>query len=470
MTVAPLSARNLPRAHRLPILALGLLAACSGGGGSTGSASVTNAGTTAVTLTQSNPLATSDQNTLDQLALQVNQDYPFLALKAEAETAYLAAHGLPVSSEASARLGQDIDELAFSAIQKAVNNDPWHPKVYLVDAGPHNWFGLQIPGGRYSYDNPDNIYRTIPISGSLHYVIHGQRHTPGPADVTFSLINNPNSQGTVAVLSGNDLVLNADGSYTVTVDSDPANGRVNHIQSTSQAVQLFIRNNLGDWNSDTPDTLSVQLLDDASGQSAPTEADIAAQAALNLQESIVDYGVGALGVETMANQVNTQSAPSQSSTLGTLTTQASSFGHWSITDDQALVVTVNPGGAGYFVVPLTDPWMVTVDPGGHQLSLNEAQAQANADGTYTFVIATQDPGVYNWLDTAGLHEGTMMARWQDLPGTTPASGGPAITTQLVALSQLSTVLPANTRMVTPAERQQQLAARAAGYALRFATP
>ncbi|GAF08287.1 DUF1214 domain-containing protein [Paenibacillus pini] len=323
-----------------------------------------------------------------------------------------------------------------------------------------------MPGGRYSYDNPDNIYRTIPIDGSSKYIIHGKRTSPGPTDVTFSLISNPNSQNTITFLSGNDLVVNADGSYSITVDSDPANGRTNHIQSTSAAVQLFIRNNLGNWNTETPDALTVERLPDGSQHTPKSQLAIAAEAWTNLQESIIDYGIGALGIKTHLNPVNTLSSPTSSSTLGTLVTQASSFGHFKLADDEALVARVTTGGAGYVVFPVTDPWMVTVDPIHHQSSLNNIQAAPNANGSYTFVVSVKDPGVANWIDPVGLHEGTIMVRWQNLPSTTPASGGPSVQTQVVKLADLSSVLPSDTSYVTSNQRNQQLADRAAGYALR----
>lgn len=418
-----------------------------------------------------NPLATSDQQVLDAFAIKINQDDNFTVLKAEAKAAYKTAHGLPISDEASSSIDAAIDELAFSSVQKAVNSDTYFPKVYWVDAGPRNWFGLDVPGGRYSYDNPDCIYRTIPIDSSLSYIITGYRHAPGPADVTFSLISNPNSQNTVAYLSGSDLVIDADGSYTITVNSTSADNQTNHIQSTTSAKQLLIRNNLGNWATQKPDNLTVELVDDNSSESALTEAEIILAAISNLQESIVDYGVGALGIKTSLNEVNTLSTPSQSSTLGTLTSQASSYGHFNLTDDEALVATVTQGDADYFVFPLTNPWMITTDPAS-QVSLNNEQAVANANGTYTFVVSLEDPGVYNWLNTTGLHEGTIMVRWQGLPtsssSSTSSTASPAVDVQVVALSDLASVLPSETRYVTAIKRASLHAQRIAAYAQRTA--
>lgn len=418
-----------------------------------------------------NPLATSDQHALDALAIKINQDDNFTVLKAEAKAAYKTAHGLPISDEAASSLDVAIDELAFSAIQKAINSDVHFPKVYWVDAGPRSWFGLDVSGGRYSYDNPDCIYRTIPIDSGLSYIIQGYRHASGPTDVTFSLISDPNSQNTVAHLSGSDLVVDSDGSYIITVNSSSADNQTNHIQSTLLAKQLLIRNNLGNWRTEKPDNLTVELVDNSSGHDPLTEAEIILAATWNLQESIVDYGVGALGIKTSLNKVNTLSAPSQSSTLGTLTTQASSFGHFNLADDEALVATVTQGDADYFVFPLTDPWMITSDPAS-QVSLNNKQAVANANGTYTFVISLEDPGVWNWLNTTGLHEGTIMVRWQGLPtsssSSSSATSSPAVEVQVVPLSELVSVLPSETRYVTAKERASLLAERIGAYAQRTA--
>ncbi|KAJ5778081.1 hypothetical protein N7520_001327 [Penicillium odoratum] len=413
----------------------------------------------------SNPLATSDQRDLDDLALQIYQNNSFTVLKAEAKAAYKTAHGLPISDEASSSLDAAIEELIFSAIQKAVNNDSNYPKVYWLDAGPRDWFDLDVVGGRYSYDNPDCIYRTIPIDYSLDYVITGYRHTPAPADTTFSLISDVNSQNTIASISNSDLIINDDGSYTITINSSTAGNNTNHIQSTLLAKQLFIRNNLGDWLTQTPDNITVELVGGTS--STPiTDAEILSTAKWNLQESIIDYGAGSLGIKTSVNEVNTLSSPSQSSTLGTLTSQASSFGHFSLDTNETLVATLTPGDSTYWVFPVTDPWMITVNPGSSQDSLNSEQAVANSNGTYTLVVSREDPGVYNWVNTTGLNEGTIMVRWQGLPTSDSDSTSVAITTQLVQLSDLASVLPTETKYVTSEERADQLAQRVAGYALR----
>ena len=411
-----------------------------------------------------NPLATADQQQLDARLARVAAAYDFAAERALLRTQFIAGHGVLMSAETRARLDGAIDELVGGAIAEAVNGDPYLPRVYWLASEAHRWFGTEVPGTRWAYDNPDNAYRTIPIDPAGHYVVHGRRRGTGPADMSLSLIDDTVTQGTLAYLDGKTLKVDADGTYAVTIDPDPANGRDNHLQSVDGAVQLFIRSNLGDWLNEDHDALRVERLDTAEPGTEPTDDEIAAQAAAFLRKAGPIYGLALLGLKTMTAPVNTLPAPSTTSTPGALVTQANSFGHFRIADDEALVIRFDPGGAGYWIVPVTDPWMLGVDPGAHQSSLNHRQAIADADGRYTFVVAVQDPGVHNWIDTAGLHEGTLMVRWQRLP---EGGGHPAISAQRVKLAALADVLPSDTVRVTAQERARQLDERRAAYRRRF---
>ncbi len=415
---------------------------------------------------KNNPLATEDQHTLDQLATHIYQTYPFTSLRENAKEVYVKAYKKPLTKEAESVLNAAIDELIFSSIQKAVNDDPYHPKVGWVQSGPREWFGLDVPGGRYAYDNPDNIYRVVPIDEKLRYVIHGIRHSV-LADASFSLIDNINSLKTVAILTNQELVLNSDGTYDITVDNQPANGRINHLQSTRKTRQLLIRNDLGNWQDEMPDSLTAELLDNNINHLPMSEARMVAHAAEIIRICTFGYGFGALGVKTKAkfHPVNTLSKPNPPSRLGGLVTQTASYGYFELDDTEALVLTLDPAGAHYFVIPETGPWMTSLDPGHCQSSLNNMQSFANADGKYRFVISRKDPNVYNWISTCDLHEGTIMVRWQVLPDKNKV---PPIQTAVVPLSDLAIVLPSDTQWITPLERQQLQSARLEGYQKRSA--
>lgn len=142
------------------------------------------------------------------------------------------------------------------------------------------------------------------------------------------------------------------------------------------------------------------------------------------------------------------------------------MGHFKLAPDEALVINLRTGGAGYFIVPITNWWGTTNDVATRTASLNKAQSVPNADGTYSFVISTADPGVYNWVDPCGMGEGILTLRWAEFENGIP---GPDLgaDSKVVKLADLKSALPPETKFVTVDERAQQLADRAASYAWRL---
>ena len=85
--------------------------------------------------------------------------------------------------------------------------------------------------------------------------------------------------------------------------------------------------------------------------------------------------------------------------------------YFSLAEDEALVVEVMPPACEYWMIALHNHWMETLDYVHHQSTLNCHSATLEADGSVRFVVAHRDPGVPNWLDTAGHERGTVGVRW-----------------------------------------------------------
>ncbi len=80
-----------------------------------------------------------------------------------------------------------------------------------------------------------------------------------------------------------------------------------------------------------------------------------------------------------------------------------------------------------------------------------------------YVIGLRDPGIQNWLDTAGLPEGSFLARWtycDEYPSD--------ISSRVISLDDLDDHVPADTPRVTPEERARVIAARQAAISRRYA--
>jgi hypothetical protein len=357
-----------------------------------------------------------------------------------------------------------LEEWAFQSATEAIDSDPRRPHVVEVSAAPHRWYGLTVPGGRAGIDNPDTLYFVVPVEAASSYILTGKRVSPGPVDSNFSLMPADLSR-TISNIAQSQLQIGPDGTFTITLDRTPANGRPNHIQLTGDAGFLFIRNTLADWNTAHVDEFAVQRT--AGPPPAPPLDDAAlAKKTLALLQSVFTHWVDDYQPRIYGAPVNVIPQPGKpGDKAGFLVAQRNALGHFRLGKDEALVVTYNPGGAAYATLPVSDVWGITPPYWTHQNSLNNQQAARNPDGTVTVVVSSWDPGVYNWVDTVGLAEGFIMARWQ---GLSP-KGEPAVSTKLVRRADLAAALPPGVRHVTAAERAQQRAQRAAGFLRRFQT-
>ena len=121
---------------------------------------------------------------------------------------------------------------------------------------------------------------------------------------------------------------------------------------------------------------------------------------------------------------------------------------------QALLLETDlPETVRYWNVQLSDMMWNSIDWMNRQSSLNGGQARIDHDGKFRAVIAADDPGVPNWLDTGANNEGAIMLRW------TGASSGPAPILTVVDAAELKSRLPADTPSVSKKEREEALRAR-----------
>ncbi len=409
-------------------------------------------------------------------------------------------------AENLARLDQAVIEYATQAALAVQLLDSMNPVVIQQVAPPHDWYLQDFAGSRIWYDNPDTIYRFIGVNSASSYVISGRFDLSAgkdlPADTNFSVLTGL-SGITADNLNGRDMVINPDGSFAITASSAPAApGQTNHLQLVPGTTLITTRNTLTDWNSQPPMTLSVlrvsgpppSLFAQIGGFAIPGIGPLIAGDPLltslvslipplptvrpvqAIETAIIMLLLGIsgenryMGVATtdpstgQLRQPNTMSQPDRNAEF--LSSQLQSAGYFSLTDDQALVITVDPGNARYFNLPVTDLWTITGNYWDTPSTLNKGQSIPNPDGTYTFVISPTDPGVANWVATDGLNQGTISMRFQDFD---PASEAvPTVNTEVVALTDLGSVLPDTTVYVTPAERAEQIAQRQLGYNLRWA--
>ena len=419
-------------------------------------------------------LATPGQREREALAIKLLASQPMQDALARVRKLY-ADHDLGKTAAGQASIERASSHFATTAALFATIEDSDNPYLLWSTCAEHQWMGLDVPGSGYGLDNPDNIYRMAQVDGGVRYEIKGQIVGKAPQQHTLVLFRSipgitqaMNEKGTMAELSGTNsdsLEIAADGSFTITIDSTPANGRPNHITTPAdmKGLHLLGRDSMSDWSVERPVRLDIRRLDPPSGPGLPDEAALAKRAA-EMLDMITPYWLAWVVSHVYARPVNEVPQPWLRVTGWGCTQQ----GNFKLGADEAWVITLDAIGARYFNFQLCDPWAVARNYVTKQSSLTGHQADRNADGTYTFVVSAQDPSVHNWLDTDGIDAGTYQCRWQGLPKGTASSDGTVVSTKIVKLADLKSALPAETRFLTHHERKAQLAQRAKDYANRVA--
>ena len=139
---------------------------------------------------------------------------------------------------------------------------------------------------------------------------------------------------------------------------------------------------------------------------------------------------------------------------GGFSTQTYIEGLFDLKLDEALILeTKLPEKCRYWNFQLDDEFWGSGDWMNRQTSLNGFSARVDADGGFRVVISAQDPGVPNWLDTAGHQRGGMMGRWNT------CSSAPLPTAQVVKVTDVRTYLPADTPTVSADARDAAIRLR-----------
>jgi hypothetical protein len=414
-------------------------------------------------------LATPAQIEAERTLLRLLHDPELKRIQAELG-AELAATPRGQTKSGAATLNHAIEEWTNSLTMAEISiHQPVPAITWGTDNTPRTWLGYTLPGIGTSGDNPDAIYRLAVIDGSRQYEVLGRfdmrrraaqltlelhmgaKVTPPPMDAKKSDLS------PLASISDRDLDIAPDGAFRLTV-GPTADSRV-HMLSKPSALTLAFRDMLSDWNQ-RPCSLELRPLDNAPPQRF-TDVDILRAAYKDLPPYIrfwsrfPEIWFGGL----KGNKISPVQGRN-GSLAGFMA--AISF---DLAPDEAIIVTMAPGGAGYTGFQLMDPWMIGADAKRHQVCLNLSQSVPNADGSFTYVISQTDPGVANWLATAGLGEGLGVLRWQAVPES--ADLNPADLTRdfrVVKLAELVNMpdLP----RITPGQRKAQMDARVEGYNMR----
>ncbi|MET0370122.1 MAG: hypothetical protein ABW039_01960 [Sphingobium sp.] len=365
---------------------------------------------------------------------------------------------IPAEQRADDQVRQEAGRLALSALAAgvldALASDPNHP-VFLPQI--NNYLTIGQP-------NADTNYRSAKIAPGGTYRLRGRRGSMALARIAEAGPRPPQVPG-VADLGAerpvhdlNALKIDGEGRYDVILSpARPAGHAGDWWRLDPTTDRLLVRMVGSDWSREVEPTLSIERLDrpasrprlsaqalEARLRSVPTAATFIAPLLVDRPQKLrVD------GYENRLKGVDL-------SRLGGMTGKFDYEGAYALRDDEALIVEAPlPTTCGYRSIMLVNDLYETIDWYNNRTSLNGSQASADADGILRIVVSARDPGVRNWLDTAGYATGVIQGRWTD------CSSQPVPTVRKVSLSAVRVSLPKTTPRVTPQERERNVRDRRA---------
>lgn len=407
-------------------------------------------------------LDTEHQQEAEQLLLEVLATPAMTDAIAQVEQRYLAD---PQGSTQAGRstVPTAARAIAAAAVQLAIAGEARDLPLKWVANAAHTWHGMQVPASGYGIDNPDNVHRDTGLDPMGEYRILCRPGDRVPGQQSFLLYADLPGLGEVT-REGAEIVAHfvhrpqPGEEFVLTVGPEPRDDP-RHLCTQGKASFLIVRDALTDWGNQVPVPLGI------------TRTDRPAEAALPALDAVVERTVEILGRisrywldydnEFIFSREANALIPPRARPFGAACSTA-----FVLAPGHGLLVRIDPGGAAYLGCEVTDPWGVTREYVGALGSLNGNQVLPDTDGTVSYLVAPEDPGVHNWLDTGGLDRGLLTVRWQAFPdGTTPDGDTLVRECRVVALEDAPTLL--SHQQVDAAGRAEQLRQRRNDYENRL---
>jgi hypothetical protein len=285
-------------------------------------------------------------------------------------------------------------------------------EIYVdADAARPTLTPIVSPTVKWGGDNSDAFYHYAPIDPARTYRLRGVKGDAaylsitvygGPADGHWST-------RIVANCNDRELAIASDGSFDVVLSPTPHEGT--WLELEPDAVALVTRDYQTDPVGGRRCLWSIET-DEAVAPPRHTDADTAARfraAATFLREL---FGIFPLALD--AAKANTFDPPYAQPAVSygwAAADAAYAMGSFDLGDEEALVVEGTSPPCAFWNLCLWNPFLQTYDYRYERVTINGGQVEYRDDGSWRIVIAHHDPGVPNWISTAGHRRGLLWFRW-----------------------------------------------------------
>ncbi len=262
-------------------------------------------------------------------------------------------------------------------------------------------------------DNPDNHYFNASVSGELEYRLVGTRGTVHM--LTFSTQKGGYGEGgglpPTGFLDSEDLEVESDGTVEILVSRHRK--PKNWLPMEPDTGLLIVRQTFLNREVEAPAVLRLERMG-TKGPLAPLSAERLDRGLKKTADLVAGASVFfARWAADLAKHTNElpRFDPDRSTAAGGDPNIAYYHSYWRLGPDEALVIEATPPKCRMWNFQLNNHWMESLDYRHLTIHINQHTAQLEEDGSVRIVVAHEDPGVPNWIQTGGHGFGTMCFRW-----------------------------------------------------------
>lgn len=324
------------------------------------------------------------------------------------------------------------------------------------------------PTRKLGGDCVDFTYQQAWIDGQSPYRLSGTRGTArffnitvqGPRVPGPGVLHEPFGDTPEANLLGHQLDIGDDGQFELYIGG-PERGP-NWLPTTDGSRKLFIRQGFDRWD-ELPAQLRIERIDMDSPKPLPSPTEMVAAMrwagdfVTGLMADWPEFPFTYGGVDDEhPNAFPRVDATDADGKRGRAATNM----YWELADDEALIVEFGAHD-GLWMLTNMGVFFNSMDYLYRPVSYTPSRTKIDTDGRVRLVLAHRDPGVHNWLDTQGFRRGNLTYRHM-------LEGEPAtLSTRVVKHGEVLAPLPADTTLVTPAQRTAAMWERFHGIRRRY---
>jgi hypothetical protein len=323
-----------------------------------------------------------------------------------------------------------------------------------------NLHGFCGPTRKLGADNPDCIYLQSWINDRDTYKISGNRGSAKMFNIAVQgawtgSLHEPFGDKPIANVFGEELQTDWDGNFELWIGPDPHPG--NWIQSRPGTRKVFYRQYFDLWD-EVPASYRIERIGDEGPPPAIAPAwllesfDKAAGFVVNTTKDWPEVLWERHGNYETVNafvrygQVSDTAHESADARRGRVIQQM----HWDIAEDEALVIEFESDPDQFWQLGACTVFGASLEFRYRQVSLTSGNSPVDPDGKTRVVLAHQDPGFANWIDTQEHTRGWMLFRNMLTRST------PDLHTRVLKVSDVENDIGAVATRITPAARQSEL--------------